>query len=151
MNFKCEINNINYKDKNLIKALDNISETVEYELRFELNEIDHMIHTYFKKNLGIDLEESEMSMDLFKEEIYYNNTSEADAIFNTIQMHFGSNSIFYKSDNIFSIKSLVLIRKMARFAIIDRDCSSYVFTFDQANEFTNTWIYKYIQNKGEDK
>ena len=45
---------------------------------------------------------------------------------------------------------MILIRKIAKFALIQAYADDIVLYFDQANEFTQTWIYKYLKEIKED-
>ena len=153
MNFKVEMNNIDYSDSRLIKALENISDSVEYKVIITNAEIEEMLSDYMKKALDIDLEVSGIYMDAGEERLYYENIFEAAVIINQLLQHFGMNAVCAggSSDTLdyyqFNISSFV--KKISKFGYLESFRDYIQLTFDQADEFTNTWIYKYIQTKKE--
>lgn len=154
MNFKVELDNIDYTDSSLMVALDNISNNIMYKITMSNEEIKNAIEKYLIEVLNIDLELSDMRLDLKEEKLYYNNIFEASLIVDEIIKHFGCASIRLggngETQDYYTIDPLICIRKMAKFSVIKKYQNEYELYFDQANEFTSTWIYKYIKNLKED-
>lgn len=153
MDFKVEMNNIDYSDSKLIKALETISDSVEYKVVISNTEIEELIGDYIEKVLDIDLEVSGIYIDAGEQRLYYENIFEAAVIINQLLQHFGMNAICAggSSESLdyyqFNLRSFML--KMSKFGYLESYRDYVQLTFDQADEFTNTWIYKYIQNKKE--
>lgn len=154
MNFKVELDNIDYTDSSLIVALDNISNNVMYKITMSNEEMENAIEQYLIEKLNIDLESSDMRLSLKEERLYYNNVFEASVIIDEIIKHFGCVSIRLGGSGVtqdyYTIDPLICIRKMAKFSIIKKYQNEYELYFDQANEFASTWIYKYIKSLKED-
>ena len=153
MEFKVEMNNIDYSDSKLIKALETISDSVEYKVVISNTEIEELIGDYIEKVLDIDLEVSGIYIDAGEQRLYYENIFEAAVIINQLLQHFGMNAICAggSSESLdyyqFNLRSFML--KMSKFGYLESYRDYVQLTFDQADEFTNTWIYKYIQTKKE--
>ena len=153
MDFKVEMNNIDYSDSKLIKALETISDSVEYKVVISNTEIEELIGDYIEKVLDIDLEVSGIYVDAGEQRLYYENIFEAAVIINQLLQHFGMNAICAggSSESLdyyqFNLRSFML--KMSKFGYLESYRDYVQLTFDQADEFTNTWIYKYIQTKKE--
>lgn len=153
MEFKVEMNNIDYSDSKLIKALETISDSVEYKVVISNTEIEELIGDYVEKVLDIDLEVSGIYVDAGEQRLYYENIFEAAVIINQLLQHFGMNAICAggSSESLdyyqFNLRSFML--KMSKFGYLESYGDYVQLTFDQADEFTNTWIYKYIQTKKE--
>lgn len=153
MEFKVEMNNIDYSDSKLIKALETISDSVEYKVVISNTEIEELIGDYVEKVLDIDLEVSGIYVDAGEQRLYYENIFEAAVIINQLLQHFGMNAICAggSSESLdyyqFNLRSFML--KMSKFGYLESYRDYVQLTFDQADEFTNTWIYKYIQTKKE--
>lgn len=153
MDFKVEMNNIDYSDSKLIKALETISDSVEYKVVISNTEIEELIGDYIEKVLDIDLEVSGIYIDAGEQRLYYENIFEAAVIINQLLQHFGMNAICAggSSESLdyyqFNLRSFML--KMSKFGYLESYKDYVQLTFDQADEFTNTWIYKYIQTKKE--
>lgn len=153
MDFKVEMNNIDYSDSKLIKALETISDSVEYKVVISNTEIEELIGDYIEKVLDIDLEVSGIYIDAGEQRLYYENIFEAAVIINQLLQHFGMNAIYAggSSESLdyyqFNLRSFML--KMSKFGYLESYKDYVQLTFDQADEFTNTWIYKYIQTKKE--
>ena len=152
MNFKVELDNIDYSDKRLIKALDNISDSIQYKIVIDSDEIIEMFDVYLKEVLDIDLDASNMYMDIGEDRLYYDNIFEASIIVNQLLGHFGTGSISVggeaETHDYYNMNVLIIMRKLAKFALTQRCGDKIVLYFDQADEFTNTCIYKYLQNEG---
>ena len=148
MDFKVEMNDIDYNDDKLIRALENISNSIEYKLEFSCEEIEDMIARYLKDELEVDLEISGMYVDVKECRLYYENIFEAAVVINQMVNHFGTSAIctggssetldYYK----FNVQTF--IRKMCKFGYVELKNNYVTISFNQADEFTNTWIYKYI-------
>ena len=153
MDFKVEMNNIDYSDTRLIKALENISDNIEYKVVISNLEIEDMLAEYIKELLDVDLEISGMYLDAKEARIYYENIFEAAVIINQLIQHFGTSTIYTGGSSetldYYSFNVQAFVRKLCKFGYIEADEDSMQIKFDQADEFTNTWIYKYIQNKKE--
>ena len=153
MEFKVEMNNIDYSDNRLIKALETISDSVEYKVVITNAEIEDMLNEYMKKELDIDLEVSGIYMDADEGRLYYENIFEAAVIINQLLQHFGMNAICAGGSSetldYYQFNTPSFIKKLSKFGYVEHHKSYVQLTFDQADEFTNTWIYKYIQNKKE--
>ena len=153
MEFKVEMNNIDYSDSKLIKALETISDSVEYKVVISNTEIEELIGDYVEKVLDINLEVSGIYVDAGEQRLYYENIFEAAVIINQLLQHFGMNAICAggSSESLdyyqFNLRSFML--KMSKFGYLESYRDYVQLTFDQADEFTNTWIYKYIQTKKE--
>ena len=154
MNFKVELDNIDYTDSSLIVALDNISNNISYKIVMQNKEMEDAIEQYLIEKLDINLESSGMKLDLKQERLYYDNIFEASVIIDEIIKHFGNGSISSggsgATQDYYTINPLICIRKIAKFSVIKKYSNEYELYFDQANEFTSTWIYKYIKNLKED-
>lgn len=154
MNFKVELDNIDYADSSLIVALDNISNNVMYKITMSNEEMENAIEQYLIEKLNINLESSDMRLDLKEERLYYSNVFEASVIIDEIIKHFGNGSVSSggsgETQDYYTIQSLLHIRKIAKFSVIRKYSNEYELYFDQANEFTSTWIYKYIKSLKED-
>ena len=152
MNFKVELDNIDYADKKLIKALDVISDSIMYKIEIADEEIIDVIDAYLKDKLDIDLNASNMYINIEEQKLYYDNIFEASIIVNQLINHFGTGSISVGGEaeihDYYNISPITFIRKITKFALIDFTPDGLVLCFDQADEFTNTWIYKYLQNEG---
>lgn len=154
MNFKVELDNIDYSDKRLIKALDNISDSIQYKIVIETDEVVDILDAYLKEVLEVDLDASNMYMDINEDRLYYDNIFEASVIVNQLLNHFGTGSISVGGEaeinDYYNINVCTFMRKLAKFALIQRCGDKVVLYFDQADEFTDTWIYKYLQRNKED-
>ena len=152
MNFKVELDNIDYADKKLIKALDVISDSVTYKIEITDEEITDILDAYFKEVLDIDLVASNMYIDLDEDRLCYDNIFEASIIVNQLLNHFSTGSVSVGGEtetyDYYNIDVCIFMRKLAKFALIQRCKDKIILYFDQADEFTNTWIYKYLQNEG---
>ena len=154
MEFKVELNNMDYTDPNLIRALENISDSIKYKVVMSIEEMSDAIEHYFLEELEINLEVSGMKLDIVEGKLYYDNIFEAAIIADQLSIHFGKGLIGLGSseDNqdYYLVNPMLLMRKIANFAMIQPYKEEIVITFDQANEFTQTWIYKYLREKEED-
>ena len=154
MEFKVELNNMDYTDPNLIRALENISDSISYRFVMSIDEMTDAIEQYFLEELEINLEVSGMKLDIVEGKLYYDNIFEAAIIADQLSIHFGKGLIGLGSseDNqdYYLVNPMLLMRKIANFAMIQPYKEEIVITFDQANEFTQTWIYKYLREKEED-
>ena len=151
MDFKVELNNIDYSDNKLIKALDVLSDSIEYKVEMSYEEIDDMASEYLLKELDIYLDVSNMYVESHEGRLYYDNIFEASIITNQMLQHFG-NSLIHPGgaselQYYYEFNPVVFIKKLSKFGYIENDGYKISITFNQADEFTNTWIYKYIQNK----
>ena len=154
MEFQVKLNNMDYRDPNLIRALENISDSISYRFVMSIDEMTDAIEQYFLEELEINLEVSGMKLDIVEGKLYYDNIFEAAIIADQLSIHFGKGLIGLGSseDNqdYYLVNSMLLMRKIANFAMIQPYKEEIVITFDQANEFTQTWIYKYLREKEED-
>ena len=154
MEFQVKLNNMDYRDPNLIRALENISDSISYRFVMSIDEMTDAIEQYFLEELEINLEVSGMKLDIVEGKLYYDNIFEAAIIADQLSIHFGKGLIGLGSseDNqdYYLINPMLLMRKIANFAMIQPYKEEIVITFDQANEFTQTWIYKYLREKEED-
>ena len=145
---------MDYRDPNLIRALENISDSISYRFVMSIDEMTDAIEQYFLEELEINLEVSGMKLDIVEGKLYYDNIFEAAIIADQLSIHFGKGLIGLGSseDNqdYYLINPMLLMRKIANFAMIQPYKEEIVITFDQANEFTQTWIYKYLREKEED-
>ena len=154
MEFQVKLNNMDYRDPNLIRALENISDSISYRFVMSIDEMTDAIEQYFLEELEINLEVSGMKLDIVEGKLYYDNIFEAAIIADQLSIHFGKGLIGLGSskDNqdYYLVNPMLLMRKIANFAMIQPYKEEIVITFDQANEFTQTWIYKYLREKEED-
>ena len=154
MEFQVKLNNMDYRDPNLIRALENISDSISYRFVMSIDEMTDAIEQYFLEELEINLEVSGMKLDIVEGKLYYDNIFEAAIITDQLSIHFGKGLIGLGSseDNqdYYLVNPMLLMRKIANFAMIQPYKEEIVITFDQANEFTQTWIYKYLREKKED-
>ena len=154
MEFQVKLNNMDYRDPNLIRALENISDSISYRFVMSIDEMTDAIEQYFLEELEINLEVSGMKLDIVEGKLYYDNIFEAAIIADQLSIHFGKGLIGLGSseDNqdYYLVNPMILMRKIANFAMIQPYKEEIVITFDQANEFTQTWIYKYLREKEED-
>ena len=154
MEFKVELNNMDYTDPNLIRALENISDSIKYKIVMSIEEMSDAIEHYFLEELEINLEVSGMKIDIVEGKLYYDNIFEAAIIADQLSIHFGKGLIGLGSSennqDYYLVNPMLLMRKIANFAMIQPYKEEIVITFDQANEFTQTWIYKYLREKEED-
>ena len=154
MEFQVKLNNMDYRDPNLIRALENISDSISYRFVMSIDEMTDAIEQYFLEELEINLEVSGMKLDIVEGKLYYDNIFEAAIIADQLSIHFGKGLIGLGSskDNqdYYLVNPMLLRRKIANFAMIQPYKEEIVITFDQANEFTQTWIYKYLREKEED-
>lgn len=154
MEFKVELNNMDYTDPNLIRALENISDSIKYKVVMSIEEISDAIEHYFLEELEINLEASNMRLDIVEGKLYYDNVFEAAIIIDQLSIHFGNGSVGIggsgEEQDYYCISPMILIRKIAKFALIQAYADDIVLYFDQANEFTQTWIYKYLKEIKED-
>lgn len=154
MEFQVKLNNMDYRDPNLIRALENISDSISYRFVMSIDEMTDAIEQYFLEELEINLEVSGMKLDIVEGKLYYDNIFEAAIIADQLSIHFGKGLIGLGSseDNqdYYLVNPMLLMRKIANFAMIQPYKEEIVITFNQANEFTQTWIYKYLREKEED-
>ena len=154
MEFKVELNNMDYTDPNLIRALENISDSIKYKVVMSIEEMSDAIEHYFLEELEINLEASNMRLDIVEGKLYYDNVFEAAIIIDQLSIHFGNGSVGIggsgEEQDYYCISTMILIRKIAKFALIQAYADDIVLYFDQANEFTQTWIYKYLKEIKED-
>ena len=154
MEFKVELNNMDYTDPNLIRALENISDSIKYKVVMSIEEMSDAIEHYFLEELEINLEASNMRLDIVEGKLYYDNVFEAAIITDQLSIHFGNGSVGIggsgEEQDYYYISPMILIRKIAKFALIQAYADDIVLYFDQANEFTQTWIYKYLKEIKED-
>ena len=76
MEFKVELNNMDYTDPNLIRALENISDSIKYKIVMSIEEMSDAIEHYFLEELEINLEASNMHLDIVEGKLYYDNVFE---------------------------------------------------------------------------
>lgn len=153
MNFKCELTEIDYQDKALIKALDTISHDILYTVQITTDEMEDMVNKYLIEELGIDLEESEMTLSLTDKELTYVNLFEAAVNINILLKHYGNNIIYSPSSpnaDYYRINDMVFVKKMCKFSLVERNQNVYEIKFNQADEFVGTWFYKYLQQNKEE-
>lgn len=154
MEFQVKLNNMDYRDPNLIRALENISDSISYRFVMSIDEMTDAIEQYFLEELEINLEVSGMKLDIVEGKLYYDNIFEAAIIADQLSIHFGKGLIGLGSSennqDYYLVNPMLLMRKIANFAMIQPYKEEIVITFDQANEFTQTWIYKYLREKEED-
>ena len=154
MEFQVKLNNMDYRDPNLIRALENISDSISYRFVMSIDEMTDAIEQYFLEELEINLEVSGMKLDIVEGKLYYDNIFEAAIIADQLSSHFGKGLIGLGSseDNqdYYLVNPMLLMRKIANFAMIQPYKEEIVITFDQANELTQTWISKYLREKEED-
>lgn len=146
MKFKCELNDIDYSDKILLKALENISKDITYEFELSTSELEEIINAYLLQELNINLEESDIRLDLWTCELSYDNESEAKAVKEDLREHFGKSCI---SDN-YTINPERMMRKIFKLATCERYMNMCVIQYYGADDFSNTWAYKYIQKQREE-
>ena len=154
MDFKVELSNIDYSDERLIRALSNISEDTKYKIVMSIDEIAEIIEHYIFEKLEIDLSVSDMYLKLDEARLYYDNIFEATMITNLLLSHFGNSAVYPggsgELQDYYNINTMIFIRKIAKFALIESYEGGYILYFDQVDEFTQTWIYKYMKEKKED-
>ena len=119
-----------------------------------IEEMSDAIEHYFLEELEINLEASNMRLDIVEGKLYYDNVFEAAIITDQLSIHFGNGSVGIggsgEEQDYYRISPMILIRKIAKFALIQACADDIVLYFDQANEFTQTWIYKYLKEIKED-
>ena len=93
MEFKVELNNMDYTDPNLIRALENISDSIKYKIVMSIEEMSDAIEHYFLEELEINLEASNMRLDIVEGKLYYDNVFEAAIIIDQLSIHFGNGSV----------------------------------------------------------
>ena len=153
MKFNVDLLDTDYRDEKLLRAFDNISANTKYRLILTNDEMKEAIEDYFIDILHINLEDSNMRLDLDTNKLYYENVYESIIIFKKIVKHYGKGAVSSRTefDDYYIINPLIFVRKMTRFALIKQTVADgFILYFDQADELISAWIYKYLKNKEEE-
>lgn len=145
MQFKCELNNIDYSDKMLLSALENISEDITYKFELNNEEMLNMLSIYLKEKLDIDLTLSEMTINYTTYEVEGNNTDELKAVIKQINEHFGSSAIV-KDFFSYTMNPIVLMRKLFKFASCTKKEETFAVEYNTVHDFKDSWAFDYIIN-----
>lgn len=156
MDFKVELKNIDYTDKKLITSLEGISKYSEFSMEFCINEFDILLNTYFIEKLDVDLDVSNMYFDLEKGRLYYDNIFEAAMVTNVMINYFGSSCISaggtdaQEQQDYYNLNLNPIIRKVVGMGgyYIESEMGIKI-SYDYADDFLESWIYKYLITKGE--
>lgn len=153
MDFKVELSNVDYSDKKLISALENISEDVSYMVEITYDEAHDVIEKYLMDKLDIDLDASNMHINTRDKKLYYDDIFEASIITNIMINHFGISAITPGGSGVlrdyYNIDVNVILRKIVKLGYTDEIDVGYNFSFDYADDLMESWVYKYLTNKGE--
>lgn len=154
MDFKVELKDIDYTDKKLITSLEGISKYSEFSMSFSIEELDELINTYLIDKVDVNLDISNMYFDLKKERLYYDNIFEAAMVTNMMIHHFGSSCISPggtgELQDYYNLNLSPIIRKIIGMGGYHVESEmGLMISYDYADDFLQSWIYKYLIAKGE--